>query len=233
MNLIKISEIFYSIQGEGELTGVPSVFVRLSGCNLRCGWCDTPYASWKPEGKNLSVKEVLKKINRFPSRFCVITGGEPLLSKEVWQLCRDLRRQGKHITIETNATIPPEGIPCDLASLSPKFSNSEPKGKGNKGLREMHNRARIQPKAIKGWLAEYNYQLKFVVSSEKDIREIRALPRKINSKISPEKVMLMPEGRQKKDIEAKNSFILKICKKYGYRYCRRVHIDLFGDRKGA
>lgn len=228
-----ISEIFYSIQGEGELTGVPSVFVRLSGCNLRCGWCDTPYASWKPEGKNLSVKDVLKKINSCPSRFCVITGGEPLLSKEVWQLCRDLRRQGKHITIETNGTISPEGIPCDLASLSPKLSNSEPAGKENAELRKTHNRIRIQPEALKNWLAKYNFQLKFVVSSEKDIRETKALLRKLSSKIPPEKILLMPEGRKKKDIASKDMLIVNICKKYGYRYCRRVHIDLFGDKKGV
>lgn len=228
---MKISEIFYSIQGEGELTGVPSVFVRLSGCNLSCGWCDTPYASWRPEGKNISVKDVLKTISGYPSRFCVITGGEPLMSKELPQLCRALRRQGKHITIETNATFPPEGIPCDLASLSPKLSNSDPRA--DSALRAAHSRARLQPKVIRAWVVKYAYQLKFVVSSQKDIREIRSLVKKIGANIPPEKILLMPEGRKKKAAASKDAFIVNACKKYGYRYCRRVHIDLFGDKKGV
>jgi 7-carboxy-7-deazaguanine synthase len=118
-----ISEIFYSIQGEGELTGVPSVFVRTSGCNLRCNWCDTMYASWDPEGDQMSLDEILRKVDSFPTQHCVLTGGEPMVAKEIHELANSLRQQGKHITIETAATIPPAGIACDLASLSPKPKN--------------------------------------------------------------------------------------------------------------
>jgi 7-carboxy-7-deazaguanine synthase len=78
-----ISEIFYSVQGEGSLVGVPSVFVRTSGCNLRCGWCDTPYASWKPEGVEMSVEEILAEVAKHPTRYVVVTGGEPMVAKEM------------------------------------------------------------------------------------------------------------------------------------------------------
>src|SRR5438477_10105679 len=85
-----ISEIFHSLQGEGELTGVPSVFVRTSGCNLRCNWCDTPYASWNPEGEILSVEQVLTEIARYPARHVVLTGGEPMIAKELPALAQGI-----------------------------------------------------------------------------------------------------------------------------------------------
>ena len=77
---MKISELFFSIQGEGELTGIPSVFVRTSGCNLRCRWCDTKYSSWTPEGENVDIEELVEKVCSYPARHVVITGGEPMLS---------------------------------------------------------------------------------------------------------------------------------------------------------
>src|SRR3954466_7799699 len=106
-----ISEIFYSLQGEGELTGVPSVFVRTSGCNLRCTWCDTPYASWNPEGKPMSVDDLVAAVQAHrAARHVVLTGGEPMIAKELAALASKLRLLGYHITIETAATIPPDGI---------------------------------------------------------------------------------------------------------------------------
>ena len=75
-----ISEVFYSLQGEGSLVGVPSVFIRTSGCNLRCAWCDTPYASWNPEGKNRSIDELIAEIDRHPTEHVVLTGGEPMIA---------------------------------------------------------------------------------------------------------------------------------------------------------
>jgi 7-carboxy-7-deazaguanine synthase len=110
-----VSEIFYSIQGEGELTGIPSVFVRTSGCNLRCSWCDTKYASWTPEGVEMSIEEIIAQVDEFGSRHVVVTGGEPMIAKGIHQLTVQLKDLGKHITIETAATVLPEGIPCDLA----------------------------------------------------------------------------------------------------------------------
>ena len=121
-----ISEIFYSLQGEGELTGVPSVFVRTSGCNLRCNWCDTPYASWQPEGRQMTVSEIVAAVRLHPARHVVLTGGEPMIAKDIHALAAALKDLAYHITIETAATIAPAGIACDLASLSPKLKNSTP-----------------------------------------------------------------------------------------------------------
>ena len=78
-----ISEIFHSLQGEGELAGVPSVFVRTAGCNLRCTWCDTPYSSWSPEGTQMGVAEIVAEVSRHPARHVVLTGGEPMLAPEL------------------------------------------------------------------------------------------------------------------------------------------------------
>src|SRR6185369_15469098 len=105
-----ISEIFYSLQGEGELTGVPSVFVRTSGCNLRCSWCDTPYASWNPEGEQQSVAQIMAAIEAHPvARHVVLTGGEPMIAKDIRALAAAIKETGRHITIESAATIAPEG----------------------------------------------------------------------------------------------------------------------------
>src|SRR5258708_21103264 len=102
-----IAEIFYSLQGEGELTGVPSVFVRTSGCNLRCNWGDTPYASWQPEGRQQTVDEIVREVEKHPARHVVLTGGEPMIAKEIRELAAALKKLGYHITIETAATVAP------------------------------------------------------------------------------------------------------------------------------
>ena len=120
--MIRIAEIFHSIQGEGRLTGVPSVFVRTSGCNLRCWFCDTPYASWKPEGDSQNIETVLLEVKRFGCPHVVITGGEPMIAPELPYLVDSLRSDGMHVTIETAGTVihdPP--LQCDLMSISPKL----------------------------------------------------------------------------------------------------------------
>src|SRR3954466_11617559 len=122
---MKISELFYSIQGEGKLVGVPSVFVRASGCNLRCSWCDTPYASWDPEGENFPIAEIIRQVRAFNCRHVVLPGGEPMIMPDIVELCAAIRAAGHHITIETAATVY-KPLELDLASLSPKLSNSTP-----------------------------------------------------------------------------------------------------------
>src|SRR5690348_3139656 len=102
---VKIAEIFYSLQGEGSLIGVPSVFVRTSGCNLRCSWCDTPYTSWHPEGAEQSLDEILGQVAAYPARYVVVTGGEPMIAPEIVPLTERLRERGLHITIETAGTV--------------------------------------------------------------------------------------------------------------------------------
>jgi len=229
-----ISEIFHSIQGEGELTGVPSVFVRTSGCNLRCDWCDTPYASWEPTGDQMTVAQIICEIERHPARFVVLTGGEPMIAKEIHVLARELRAKGKHITIETAGTVPPGGIECDLASLSPKLSNSTPaKDSIDPAWIERHENTRRQPEVLRQWVGGYNYQLKFVVSNAADLAEIDETVRSIDVPIPPWKVQLMPEGTTSEALNSRRENLLAICRERGYRYCDRLHIRLFGNTRGT
>ena len=122
---MKIAEIFYSIQGEGALLGAPSVFVRVSGCNLRCAWCDTPYASWHPEGAEMALPSILGDVLSYGCRHVVVTGGEPMIAPEIVPLTEELARAGLHITIETAGTVYAPVV-CHLMSISPKLANSTP-----------------------------------------------------------------------------------------------------------
>ncbi len=229
-----ISEIFHSIQGEGELTGVPSVFVRTSGCNLRCRWCDTKYASWNPEGEEMRVEEVVEKVGAFPAAHVVLTGGEPMVAKGIHDLAKRFRETGKHITIETAGTVAPEGIACDLASLSPKLRNSTPlEGEIGEGWRERHEKSRLQPEILREWMERHTFQLKFVVEQSSDIKEIENLLGQIGTPVPPHKVQLMPQGVDLASIRGRDESLIDLCKQRGYRYCNRLHIELFGNTRGT
>ena len=231
---MKISELFFSIQGEGELTGVPSVFVRTSGCNLRCRWCDTKYASWKPEGENVTINDLLNKVCSYPARHVVISGGEPMIAKGIEEFVHLLKESGKHITIETAGTISPNGIQCDLASLSPKLSDSTPnEGDINKQWIDRHESKRLDYDILSEWVNSYNFQLKFVVSKEEEIKEIQNVISRIEGKILPEKVLLMPEGIDPDTLRSRYDLLIDLCKENGYRLCNRLHIDLFGNTPGT
>ncbi len=228
-----ISEIFHSLQGEGELTGVPSVFVRTSGCNLRCNWCDTPYASWTPEGVQMRVDEIVDEVKKHPAKHVVLTGGEPMVAKEIYGLAAALKRLGYHITIETAATIAPEGIACDLASLSPKLRNSDPDDRLPAAWREKHDATRWQPEVVRAWLAAYGYQLKFVVAQVADVDEIEGMLAQLGGAIPRSKVLLMPEGTTVEALRAKAGWLGELCKVRGYRYAPRLHIELYGNKRGT
>jgi len=230
-----ISEIFYSVQGEGELTGVPSVFVRASGCNLRCAWCDTPYASWNPEGQVMSVDQIVAAVAaERGAKHVVLTGGEPMIASGIEELAEKLRELGYHITIETAATIPPEGIPCDLASLSPKLLNSAPDGTKHAVWRKRHESTRWQPDVIRAWLdGGYGYQFKFVVAEPKDVAELEGMLKSVGREIPPHKVLLMPEGTSLERLRQRADWLVDLCKARGYRYAHRLHIELFGNKRGT
>ena len=229
---MRIAEIFHSIQGEGLLAGVPSVFVRTSGCNLRCHWCDTPYASWKPEGPEMSVAEILRKVSDWDCRHIVLTGGEPMIAPDLPALAAALRKAGQHITIETAATVVPAGIACDLASLSPKLSNSTPPPERDPAWAKKHEASRLQPSVISDWIRNYAFQLKFVVSTEQDISEIKNLL----SLLPPapfHQILLMPEGIDFQTLAEKAGWLVEVCKREGFRFCPRLHIELFGHTRGT
>ncbi len=231
---MKISELFFSIQGEGELTGIPSVFVRTSGCNLRCRWCDTKYSSWTPEGENVDIEELVEKVCSYPARHVVITGGEPMIAKDIKEFVDLLKQSGKHITIETAGTIAPNGIQCDLASISPKLSDSTPeKGEISEEWIERHDSTRIDYNILNEWIDSYEFQLKFVVSRREEINEVKCIIDKIESDILPEKVLLMPEGTDSETIHSRYDMLVDLCKENGFRMCNRLHLDLFGNTRGT
>lgn len=228
-----ISEIFYSLQGEGELTGMPSVFVRTSGCNLRCNWCDTPYASWNAEGKTYNVAQLMREIEDKPAKHVVLTGGEPMLAKDLPALAAEIRKTGRHITIETAATIKPDGIACDLASLSPKLLNSAPDDRLSLTWRKKHESLRWQPDVVRAWIDAYPYQFKFVVAQPGDVDEIEGMLASLGRDIPRHKVLLMPEGITLEAIRAKSGWLGELCKARGYRYAHRLHLELYGNKRGT
>ena len=229
-----IAEIFYSIQGEGELTGVPSVFVRTSGCNLRCTWCDTPYASWNPEGEARSVAEIVAEVQTHPTaRHVVLTGGEPMIAKEIHALAVELKKLGRHITIETAATVAPAGIACDLASLSPKLLNSAPDALEHGAWRRKHEATRWQPEVVRAWIAAYPYQFKFVVARPEDVEELEHMLAALHREIPRHKILLMPEAITLEKMRSRAGWLGELCKARGYRYAHRLHIELYGNKRGT
>jgi 7-carboxy-7-deazaguanine synthase len=229
-----ISEIFHSLQGEGLLTGVPSVFVRTSGCNLRCNWCDTPYASWNPEGETRSLVQIMAAIDDHPTtRHVVLTGGEPMIAKDIRALAAAVRAGGRHITIETAATIAPDGIACDLASLSPKLLNSAPDDRLGPAWRRKHEALRWQPDVVRAWIDAYPFQLKFVVAAPADVDEIEGMLASLHREIPRDRVLLMPEGTTLERIRERAAWLGELCKARGYRYAHRLHVELYGNKRGT
>jgi len=228
---MNVSEVFSSIQGEGKLAGVPSVFVRSSGCNLRCSWCDSPYTSWEPEVKLVDVDEVLRQVAAFECRHVVVTGGEPMIAPDIGELTRGLTGAGYHITIETAGTVWSDVV-CDLASVSPKLSNSTPHDRDGGRWVERHERARIDVDVIRRFMQFGDYQLKFVVDRPEDLAEIESLLASIGD-VDPASVLLMPQGVTREALAARGPWVADLCKKKGFRYCPRLHIELFGNTRGT
>jgi 7-carboxy-7-deazaguanine synthase len=229
---MRIAEVFYSIQGEGKLAGVPSVFVRASGCNLRCTWCDTPYASWTPEGEDVPVDRIVEQVRAHPARHVVITGGEPLIMPDVADLCAALRGHGQHITIETAATVY-RPLELDLASLSPKLANSTPWEREGGRYAAAHEKQRLNHEVIQQFIDRSPaFQLKFIVAGPTDLDEIqRVLGRLSNWR--PADVLLMPEGTDAAALRERAVWIAEACKHTGFRYCPRLHVELWGNQRGT
>ncbi|MCO6436000.1 MAG: 7-carboxy-7-deazaguanine synthase QueE [Phycisphaerae bacterium] len=226
-----IAEIFHSIQGEGKLAGVPSAFIRTSGCNLRCSWCDTPYTSWEPEGEELSIDQILARIREYAVTHVVLTGGEPLIVPGVEQLSRALVEGGHHLTIETAATVWKD-VACDLASLSPKLANSTPWQRESGRWALAHERSRIHADVIRRFMEFPDYQLKFVVENPDDLKEIDDLLAELGP-VPTTNVLLMPQGLTADEINARSSWLARLCLDRGFRYCPRLHIELFGNTRGT
>jgi 7-carboxy-7-deazaguanine synthase len=236
---LPIAETFLSIQGEGKLAGTSSFFIRVSGCNLRCGWCDTPYASWDPEGSARSLDELLAGAVASGAGHAVLTGGEPMIFPQVTGLARLLRAAGLHVTIETAGTVTRE-VDCDLMSISPKLSNSTPRegdGRDPGGhWRLRHEERRINLESLQSLIDSHqrprrDLQLKFVVSSPADLPEIESLLARLKG-WQPGDVLLMPEGVTVGALQ-RGQWLAAECLERSWRFCPRLHIELFGNRRGT
>ena len=223
---MKIAEIFYSLQGEGSLIGVPSVFVRTSGCNLRCAWCDTPYTSWTPEGEERSLDSIVEEVNRYSASHVVITGGEPMIAPEIGELTHRLHQ---HVTIETAGTVDAH-VRCDLMSISPKLANSTPHDREGGRWAQQHERLRYQPEILRRLIQLYAYQLKFVVVEERDLAQVRAMVVEIGA--AKNRVLLMPEGVDRTTLAERGCWLAEVAKREGFRFTPRLHIELWGNRRG-
>jgi 7-carboxy-7-deazaguanine synthase len=236
---MKISEVFQSIQGEGRLVGTPSIFIRTSICNLRCWWCDTPYTSWNPEFFETTIDDLVKQVKRLAktdgveTKHVVITGGEPFLQqRELAELCDRLSAEGFHITVETNATVFVP-VTANLISMSPKLLNSIPTG----NFQELHEKYRLRPEVIAEFLQKYDdppqrdVQFKFVIDAGKDVEEVTQLELEIP--IPKEKILLMPQARERQELVEKSGWLKGVCNRHGYGFGQRLHIELFGSRRGV
>jgi 7-carboxy-7-deazaguanine synthase len=180
----------------------------------------------------MSIDHIVAEVEKHPCRHVVLTGGEPMISKEIWDLAKRLKQSGKHITIETAGTVAPGGISCDLASISPKLANSTPPESKVHAWTAKHDALRLQPEVIRSWLSKYHTQLKFVVQGESDLTEIDDLLKKL-PKLKPEQVLLMPEGIDAKVLKERGTSVANICKSMGFRFCPRLHVELYGNKKGT
>ena len=223
-----INELFYSLQGEGFLAGVPSVFIRIAGCPLRCRWCDTKYALSKEAGRRYSIDEIVQAVQQWPCSYVVMTGGEPMVESDLPQLAGELKAAGKHITIETAGIAYIPEMPCDLMSISPKLSNSVPdEAKSAK----VHNDSRLDIAVLEELTDNYNYQLKFVVDSEADLPEIEEILKKLPN-ADKQRVMLMPQAATRQELLTKSPIVAELCKRTGYAFSQRLQVMLWDNQKG-
>lgn len=222
-------EIFASIQGEGLSTGLPSTFLRLAICNLRCTWCDTAYTwDWDrydraDQTMPLSLAAAADAISALPPRNVVITGGEPLIQRrQLARLAGELKARGYRIEVETNGTVAPGDLAgfVDQFNVSPKLAHS-----GNRGL------TRIDPPVLREFAVRDNANFKFVIHDETDLAEVEDL--RSQFAIPPERVVLMPEGRTSAELTARSPWLAETCTQRGYRFSTRLHILIWGDKRGV
>lgn len=228
---MRIAEIYKSVQGEGRLTGTESVFVRASGCNLRCWYCDTPHASWQPEGSDLSTGEIAGQVLELEADHVVLTGGEPMLYAELIPLCKTLRDAGRHITVETAGTLHLP-VACDLMSISPKMSNSAPDAIEYPKWHQRHEATRHAPLVIRRLVGEFDYQFKFVVGEPSDVDEVLSYLLEFPA-IDRTKVLLMPQARTAPEQSSVAEWLMPRCDTEGFEYCPRKQIEWFGLARGT
>lgn len=205
------------------------MFVRTTGCNLRCWFCDTPYTSIRPEGPRCEWRMVLRKVLELDQTHVVLTGGEPLLQPEIVPLAQELRREGRIVTIETAGTVF-RPVHAQLMSISPKLSNSTPLESGR--WQDRHERDRDRAEIIRQLMKESAYQMKFVVDRPIDLDEIVEYLKQF-PEIKPDQVWLMPQGICQENLVEKARWLAPAAVHLGFRFCPRRQIEMFGNVRGT
>lgn len=231
---IPISERFLTVQGEGSRAGRVAYFIRTTGCNLRCWWCDTPYTSWKPEpGQVLEPEELASQVEREAPAGCdvVLTGGEPMLfSAGLSRLVRLLEGAGRAVTVETNGTIWDPEVTPHLWSVSPKLPSSAPGPEHPVAASRLHARNNILQ-----YLAQFTAtgmaQFKFVVTDQNDLGPVERLVFEHN--IPRHDVWLMPQGVTAADVLSRGLWLAEECKVRGFNLSLRQHVLLWGHKRGV
>jgi 7-carboxy-7-deazaguanine synthase len=208
---MKINEIFYSLQGEGILIGVPTIFIRTTGCNLRCTWCDTKYAY--EEGKEMTVEEIVTRVRDFRANYVCLTGGEPLLQKDTTKLIQKLSDEGYQVSLETNGSISIEELPC-LDSLMISLDIKCP----SSGMHEKMEFSNLE-------LLSPNDQLKFIIEDERDYGYAKDIIINHNPVCS---IIMMPVG----GIDLKNLAEWVLRDKLKVRVLPQLHKLIWGEKRG-
>lgn len=209
---MKVNEIFYSIQGEGTYIGIPMVFVRFTGCNLRCTWCDTKYA-WE-EGKEMSMDEIINEIKKYETKWVCITGGEPLLQKDIYKFIDRLLNMEYNVLLETNGSISIENLPCednlivDMDIKTPSSNMTQ--------LMDLSNLEMLGKKDT----------VKFVIANDEDYEFMKSFIK--NHEINAE-VIVQPEGNKnlKQLVEKVLGDHLNV------RVLPQLHKIIWGDKRGV
>jgi 7-carboxy-7-deazaguanine synthase len=218
---LQVSEVFYSIQGEGASAGRATAFVRLGGCSLGCQWCDSKY-TWRG-GAPWDEARILTTISAYPARRVVVTGGEPF-EQDITSLLGALRDAGFTIEIETAGFAPLASVQCATLAhqlnVSPKLTNSG-----------VPYERRVQPAVLRFLRDTGHAYFKFVVDQPADLEEVEALVGLVD--IAPERVFLMAQGMKEVEILTKSRWLVEECKARGYGYSSRLHVLLWGPKRGV
>jgi len=227
---LRIAETFTSLQGEGLLTGTQSHFIRTSGCNLRCWFCDTPYASWQPEGEGVAIEQLVDGAIESACHHVVLTGGEPMLPLQSVELVSRLREAGMHVTIETAGTVYRD-LTADLMSISPKLAGSGPRDDKDKWHRR-HEQTRWRPDVIAQVIdSAVEYQIKFVIDNECDFDQCVDAVKTLS--VPADHVWIMPQGTDANALDQQAEWLSPLVQAAGYRYCDRMHVRWYGNQRGT
>jgi len=216
---LPVIELFHSIQGEALSVGRNAVFLRLAKCNLNCQWCDTGYA--KTGGTYRMLDKIVERIRSYPTCYVVITGGEPLIHSKALEKLIDKFPAWYQFEIETNGTFYPlEEIKCKVRyNVSPKLYSS-----GNPFVH------RFKPEILTKFLNE-DAIFKFVVDGDLDKADLKLILKKVN--IPPDRVWIMAQGKTEEEQKKNSLSIIEFVKGQGYNLSPRLHIWLYGQKKGV